>query len=267
VSIPEPFRSDPDEPLSTLFLERPAPAALAGVRCLRFELSSRGDRVNGRLLLPADPGRHPLVLVGHGAGGSCDAPPMDAIAGPWVRAGAAVAAIDLPLHGERRSAKLSERVLAALAAGDASGGGLAFDFAAQALVDLQRALDALAEHPEVDASRTVYAGFSLGSVLGALFCAREPRVRAAAFAVGGAGLAPAPLDPAHHVGRIAPRPVLFVNATRDERIPRARAEAFHAAAAEPKQVLWFESGHADLPGRALKAMWGFLVPHLAPPAR
>ena len=56
--------------------------------------------------------------------------------------------------------------------------------------------------------------------------------------------------------------MLFVNATRDDRIPRAHAEALHAAAAEPKQVLWFECGHADLPGRALKAMWGFLAPHL-----
>ena len=66
----------------------------------------------------------------------------------------------------------------------------------------------------------------------------------------------------HHIARFAPRPVLFVNATRDDRIPRAHAEALHAAAAEPKQVLWFECGHADLPGRALKAMWGFLAPHL-----
>ena len=104
---------------------------------------------------------------------------------------------------------------------------------------------------------------TLGTILGALFCASEPRVRAAALAVGGAGFGPAGLDPARHIARFAPRPLLFVNATRDDRIPRAHAEALHAAAAEPKQVLWFECGHADLPGRALKAMWGFLAPHLA----
>jgi hypothetical protein len=27
-------------------------------------------------------------------------------------------------------------------------------------------------------------------------------------------------------------------------------------------VLWFECGHADRPGRALKAMWQFFQPHL-----
>ena len=255
------LRSDPNEAVSALFFERAAPAALAPARCLRFEYTSRGDRVNGRLLLPPEPaGPRPLALVGHGAGGTHDAPYMDAVAGPWVRAGTAVASIDFPLHGERRSAKLSERLLAALAAGRPDG--LALDFAAQAVLDLRRALDALAAHPEVDVERSVYAGFSLGTILGALFCASEPRVRAAALAVGGGGFGPAALDPAHHIARFAPRPVLFVNATRDDRIPRAHAEALHAAAAEPKQVLWFECGHADLPGRALKAMWVFLAPHL-----
>jgi len=260
-----PLRGDPDEPLSALFFERPSPAALADVRCVRFEYTSRGDRVNGRLLLPrAAGGRRPLALVGHGAGGAHDAPYMDAVAGPWVRAGAAVASIDFPLHGERRSAKLSEPLLAALL-GEADGvAPLAVDFAAQAVLDLRRALDALAEHPEVDAARSVYAGFSLGTLLGALFCAAEPRLRAAALAVGGAGFGPAAIDPARHIARFAPRPVLFVNATRDARIPRARAEALHAAAADPKQVLWFDCGHAELPGRALKAMWTFLAPHLAP---
>jgi hypothetical protein len=174
-----------------------------------------------------------------------------------------VASIDFPLHGERASAKLSERLLASLAPGAPEGGAaLWLAFGAQAVVDLGRALDAVATHPEVDVGRAVYAGFSLGTLLGAPFCAGEPRVRAAALAIGGGGLGPPALDPARHIAGFAPRPVLFVNATRDERIPRERAESLHAAAREPKQVLWFECGHAELPGRALKAMWSFLRPHL-----
>jgi dienelactone hydrolase len=114
----------------------------------------------------------------------------------------------------------------------------------------------------VDAGRTAYAGFSLGTILGALFCAGEPRVRAAALAIGGGGVGPAEADPASHIARFAPRPLLFVNATLDQRISRERAERLHAAAGEPKQVLWFECGHSDLPGRALKAMWQFLRPEL-----
>jgi dienelactone hydrolase len=253
------LRNDPDELLCALFFERPAPAALAAARCLRFEYTSRGDRVNGRLLLPAQGGeRRPLALVGHGAGGANDAPYMDAVAGPWVRAGTAVASIDFPLHGERRSAKLSERLLAALA-GAGRTDGLALDFAAQAVLDLRRALDALSAHPEVDVSRSVYAGFSLGTILGALFCASEPRVRAAALAVGGAGFGPEAIDPAHHIARFAPRPVLFVNATRDDRIPRA-----HAEAPPPPRSYRCSGSGTRTPGRALKAMWGFLAPHLEP---
>jgi dienelactone hydrolase len=264
VGLSDRVRLEGAEPLAALFQERPAPPALAGLRCARFEYTSRGDRVSGRLLLAgAAAGPRPLVLVGHGAGGAKDAAYLDAAVGPWVRGGAAVASIDFPLHGERASAKLSERLLASLAPGaDRASEPLWLDFAAQAVSDLERALDALALHPELDVRRTAYAGFSLGTILGTLFCAGEPRVRAAALAIGGGGIGPEQADPARHIGRFAPRPVLFVNATQDQRIPRERAELLHAAAGEPKQVLWFECGHADLPGRALKAMWQFLRPQL-----
>jgi dienelactone hydrolase len=258
------FRLERDEPLAALFRPREAAAALAPARESHFEYTSRGDRVTARLLLPpARGGRAPLVLVGHGGRGSKNSPYVDAAVGPWLRAGAAVAAIDLPLHGERASAKLSEQLLAGLALGtDARHEALWLEFAAQSVLDLERALDALAGHAEVDVGRAAYAGFSLGAMLGALFCAGEPRIRAAALAIGGGGFGPSAADPVRHIARFAPRPLLFVNATRDERIPRANAEALHAAAGEPKQVLWFECGHGDLPGRALKAMWQFLHPHL-----
>jgi hypothetical protein len=50
-----------------------------------------------------------------------------------------------------------------------------------------------------------------------------------------------------------------VNATRDETIPRAATEALVAAAGEPKRLEWFDSGHATLPGVALKSMWQHLA--------
>ena len=243
----------------------PPPEAYPDLRAQRLEFSSRGDRVPGRLLLPPDgDGPFPLVLLQHGAGGSKEAPYIDASAGPWARGGAAVLAIDFPLHGERRSEKLSERVLAALTGhpDSASAGTLEADFARQAVIDLQRALDAAEELPRVDARRIAYAGLSLGSIVGATFCAIDPRPCAAALALGGGGFGPPEVDPTHHVGRFAPRPILFVNASRDERVPRAAAEALYAAAGEPKEILWFDAAHDDLPGRALKAIWLFLQRHL-----
>ena len=121
-------------------------------------------------------------------------------------------------------------------------------------------LDALVHH--VDASRAAYAGLSLGAIVGALYCAVDPRPRAAALALAGGGFGGPRVDPVKYVAGIAPRPVLFVNMSGDETVPRAASEALHAAAREPKQVLWFDGGHRELPGRAAKAMWAFLQRHL-----
>ncbi len=256
---PELFDPDPSEPLS-LWL-RPARSEDAWRR-LDFELSSRGDRVPGRLLLPpSGEGPFPLVLLQHGAGGSKDAPYLDATAGPWVRGGAAVASIDFPLHGERANPKFAARLLSGERSGNGAG-ELAVEFARQAVVDLRRTLDALQPLPEIDAGRIAYAGFSLGTLLGATFCACDPRPRAAALAIGGGGFGAPEVDPARHIGGFAPRPLLFVNATRDETISRRSAEALFAAAGEPKEIQWFDATHAELPGAALKAMWLFLRHHL-----
>ncbi len=224
-----------------------------------LEYSSRGDRVPARILVPGDRDQaSPLVVVGHGLGGDKNAAYIDAATHHWVRAGAAVAVIDFPLHGGRASAKLSERVTDR----DRLDPELWVDLVEQAVVDLRRLVLALDADQRIDTERIGYAGFSLGTILGSIFCAEEPRVRAAALAIGGAGLGPAVSDPARWVGRIAPRPVLFVQAERDETIPRAAALALHAAAGEPHEVHWVDAGHTDLPGTALKAMWTFLAQSL-----
>jgi dienelactone hydrolase len=260
------FQPDPHEPISLFLREAEGPAGASAVRQLDFELSSRGDRVPGRLLLPAQHrGPLPLILAQHGFGGAKDADYMDTACLPWVRGGAAVASIDFPLHGERESAKLSEQILALFeASSDLSPfeAELWICFVRQAVIDLRRTVEAVAELPEVDAGRIAYAGFSLGTILGTPFCAEETRIRAAALAIGGGGIGPVASDPVGHIPRFAPRPLLFVNASRDETIPRESAEALHEAARSPKEVLWFDCTHSELPGAALKAMWVFLKHHL-----
>ncbi|MGE4607461.1 MAG: hypothetical protein AAEJ52_12035 [Myxococcota bacterium] len=251
------------DPRSVSFRPSTAPAEYSELTSMSFSFSSRGDRVPGRLLLPGTrEGPIPLVLLAHGAGGAKDAPYMDSAAGPWARRGLAVASIDFPLHGERSEAKLYQMLVAELADPDPNGLGLAADFALQALADLSNALSALCESSEIDARRIGYAGFSLGSIIGATFCAGESRIRAAALALGGAGLGGASFDPTRHIADFAPRPLLFVNAKSDETIPREAALALSAAAAEPKQQLWFDGTHNQLPGQALKAMYQFLERHL-----
>jgi len=254
------------EPRDPFFAPEAAPTHVPGARRLGFELSSRGDRVTGRLLLPAQgAGPFPLVLLQHGAGGSKDSPYLDAASGRWVEAGAAVASIDFPLHGDRANAKLSADLLRGLAGrgAPAPGDGVRLGLVRQAVADLAATLDVLCARSDVDGTRTVYAGFSMGAILGSLFLARDARPRAAALALGGGGFGPEEADPARHIGRFSPRPLLFVNASQDEVIPRQAAEALHAAAGEPKEVVWFDTTHAGLRGVALKTMWTFLRRHIA----
>jgi hypothetical protein len=263
--------TEPQESLSLQLWEQPTPDPFFDARCRRFEYSSRGDRVPGRLLLPpTGQGPFPLVLLQHGAGGSKEAPYMDAAA-PWVHGGAAVASIDWPLHGERRSAKLTERLLASLSsranetgqsAPVPSSARLVFEFVRQSVADAARCIDAMAQVAEVDDQRVAYAAFSLGSMLGAIFCALDPRPCAAALALGGAGLGPSHLDPGRYIADLAPRPLLMVNTRQDDLVPRPAAEALFAAAAEPKSIEWYDGGHDSLPGQALKSMWQFLQRHL-----
>jgi dienelactone hydrolase len=255
------FERDPAQPLDLWTREAEPPPGLSGARCVRFEFASRGDRVPGRVWLPrAGEAPCPVILLQHGAGGSKESGYLEAAAAPWVARGAAVASIDFPLHGERANPKLAGRLLPG--GSGSRDDALRVEFTRQAVLDLRRSLDALARFAELDAARVAYAGFSLGTLVGALFCAVDTRPRAAALALGGAGFGPPALDPARFVAGIAPRPVLFVNARDDETVPRAAAEALHAAAAEPKEIAWFDGTHTTLPGVALKTMWSFLARQL-----
>ncbi len=184
------------------------PPAGSVSRTLRF--FSRGDRVAARLWLPA-PGAAPAPCVLLPRAGRRELQePLEASARDWAQRGAAVASIDLPLFGERRSAKLSELLSQALSGRIASGESalLVAEFLSQSLADLARALDALSRAPEVDASRSAVVGFELGGTVGALWCGDEPRLRAAALSLDGACPALAAFEPEAALRRFAPRPLL-----------------------------------------------------------
>jgi pimeloyl-ACP methyl ester carboxylesterase len=209
------------EPLG-LWLHDGAPiAAPPGMRVQQLEFSSRGDRVTGLLYQPASGrGPHPLALVQHALGDSAMGV-LGALFAGAVPTGMALAAIDFPLHGARTDQKL----LRLLENGDARCSGLAHEFVQQAVIDLQRALDA------IDAQPIGYVGVGLGAQIGAAFCALDPRPAAVVLAPGvGGALAAAP-DPERHLGRIAPRPVLRVT---------------------------------EQPGAAAAEIWAFLTRNLAP---
>ena len=134
----------------------------------------------------------------------------------------------------------------------------------QLIKDLQRAVDVLRSRPNVDDDRIAFVGVSWGAATGALFVGIERRLKAAALVVGHPGQvshatgpggfknisflpcamrvawirAMAPIEPIRFVGQ-ASIPLLLQNGRFDEYIPVYEAEEFHAAAPEPKTILWY----------------------------
>jgi dienelactone hydrolase len=245
------------EPLGLWQRRVAPPGAAPEVRAYRLEYSSRGDRVAGRLWLPRHhAGECPLVLL-QPADDPARAAGLDRIGAAWSERGIAIASIDLPLRGARSDPKLSALVGTPFAPGSLRDGeALRFELARQAVIDLERALDALCTLDAIDRERIAFVGLGLGAMLGAAFCALDPRPRGAALVGAGAGLAPAEVDPGSYIGRFAPRPLLLLHA-RDSAIPVRAAEALAAAAGASVEQGWLDgAGDAET---ALPACWDFLA--------
>lgn len=176
--------------------------------------------------------------------------------------GCALAALDYPYEGPRRLRSFGEflRGLPAMLAGVR---------ATPAAVSLAAA--ALAEHPELRGARVTLMGVSFGSPFAILAAASEPvRYQGLALLYGFADLRrlvehalrdvhwprPAralaaraialilrPIEPARHLGRVAPLPVLLVNGSDDRFVPHACVEALERAARPPVTVHTLAAGH------------------------
>jgi fermentation-respiration switch protein FrsA (DUF1100 family) len=136
------------------------------------------------------------------------------------------------------------------------------------------ALDYLLDRRDVDSSRVELVGASFGVPFAAVAGAIDQRVRRTWLVQGGGdprallyaglrseiGFAPARhvvaslanllasgprFAPERWVGKIAPRPIVMINTEDDERIPRETAELMHAAARDPKEVVWLPGLHVQ----------------------
>ena len=235
----------------------------AGLLGTEFPLkftSANGQRVPGLLLLPpagAGKAPYPCVLILHGLGGS----KKDARAlAPLLSKGYMALALDAQYHGDRKQ-EGKELFSADLA-------GLQQGFI-QTIIDYRRAMDYLATRPDVDAKRIGLVGASMGAIMGSVLSGVDSRVKATVLLVGGGdwqtmlgkSTNPAavkmreamgekpdlskldPIDPVHYIEHVSPRPLLMQNASKDDVVPPACAQALWDRAKDPKAIDWYATGH------------------------
>lgn len=209
-------------------------------------------------------GTRPLILMGHGGGQHKKASGIVARARRFVaECDFAVAAIDVPGHGDRPKDEEYDRIATENQARVDAGEDLAPLIAGfQALVARQTipewrtVLDAVQQLDHVGAGPVGYWGVSLGCGLGVPFVAAEPRVHAAVLGLGGA------LATAEAAARITV-PVKFLVQWDDERVPRAQSLALFDALASAEKTLHANPGkHGEIPAFELDSTLRFFTRHL-----
>lgn len=232
-----------------------------GVRERHFDLDRDGRRVPGVVWTPAGaPGPRPLVLLGHGASGNKRQDYVLSMARRLVRhRGFAAAAVDGPVHGDRRNPAAQ------------TGQGVFLHFAQvwsndehmtdEMVADYVAALDTLQALDDVGAGRVGWWGLSMGTILGLPFVAAEPRIQVAVLGLMGiAG------PTAARIEADAPKitcPVLFLVQWDDELFVRDTAfQLFDTIGSKDKRLHAAVGSHGAVPDEAFAESEGFLARYL-----
>ncbi|MCU0702941.1 MAG: alpha/beta hydrolase family protein [Fimbriiglobus sp.] len=141
----------------------------------------------------------------------------------------------------------------------------------QTVLDVRRAVAWLESRPEVDPKRIGLLGTSLGSFVGGVAAAAEPKVKNVCLLLGGGGLVDAfgkhpeggpilallsvvgitpaklrrligPVDPLTYADTLKGKKLLLVGASRDDVVPPAAMKALWEATGRPS-ILWVDATH------------------------
>ncbi|MBN1347864.1 acetylxylan esterase [candidate division KSB1 bacterium] len=197
----------------------------------------------------------PVIIFLHGIGDHKQKDYMEAGHKFMVDSGYAVLRIDIANHGDRKIHKYKYDMVT----------GYRYwtrDIVAQTVFDLRRGIDFLETRPEIDSSRIGFYGISLGGIIGTVFCAVDERVKVPVITLAGGGLHLAfkfkafaeetqvylsIIDPINFVDKIAPRPLLMLNADKDEVVPPITSKMMYNKAGEPKHIVWYPTKHRRIP--------------------
>ncbi|VWX61905.1 Dienelactone hydrolase family protein [Burkholderiales bacterium 8X] len=224
-----------------------------------FSSDAGGRKVPLAAWFPVCEGPRPLVLVGHGGSGDKRSDAVTDMIGPLVgRHGFVVAAIDGPVHGERRT-----QPAAPLEVRDEfrrlweAGGSVE-----PMVADWQAAFDTLSELPAIDRSAVGYYGLSMGTAYGLPFLAQAGFIRAAVIGMWGTSRVHSArlVDDARRVQC----PTLFSLQWNDEIFTReGQFEVFDALAAADKHMTIYPGGHVNPQGGRLAEIVAFLARQLS----
>jgi dienelactone hydrolase len=234
-----------------------------GVAERRFDVLRGTRTIPGLLWTPEDAQPAPaLVLLGHGGKGDKRQGYILAMARRLVRHhGFAAAAIDGPVHGERRDdvttdGDTDEAKFARIWRDDPT-------ITDEIVADWRAVLDALQSPTVLGSAPVGYWGLSMGTILGLPLVAAEPRISVAVLGLAGVA-GPSKQRLADDAAKIR-CPVLFLAQWDDELFRRDRVfDLFGAIGSSDKRLHVNPGLHQDVPAEEFRASEEFLARTLAP---
>lgn len=224
-----------------------------------------GEKVVGLFARPKAAGTYPVCLLLHGLTSSKE------VMGLWfgkalVEKGVAILALDAPHHGERKAANENQVQFFG-------------ETMWQGCREYRLALEWLAKRPDVDMRHIGLIGYSMGSMMGSILGGVEPRIGPVALCVGGDVMLSYAeraagkdreniycVSSSLYIGHISPRPVLMLNGKEDNVVNEKASQLLYNATGEPKQQIWYDSGHI-LPKEANDKAVSWIVERLKPGAK
>ena len=239
--------------------ERARTKGATTVHRFKADLRLAGGTVPSILLIPEASQPVPAALLLHGYASSKELL-SDTIGRALAARGIASLAIDLPLHGTRDDALITQA--------RSNPMELVKHFR-NALAEAKAAIAVLVAHEAIDQDRIAAVGYSLGSYVALMTAAKEARIQAVIVAAGGdlpatpwTRMARLAADPISAVKSLKSRPLLMLHGRNDRTIPPDSAQRLFDAARDPKELFWYDGGHA-LPAPAADHAAEWLVRQLA----